>query len=298
VPTSRIRVLVLGLLAVMLVGSVTAGAASANAGPFWYHRLNSGETPHKVSSNEPENFSGKGGVQTLIGEPAAGAVIEIKSPATQVKGAILNAEHQGQIKLVIFYQPLSVQINGVPKPNCIATVGQQNQFSNIVQLKGHLAWKWDGSKQQLEEQPQRQQKWDIIFTPYEPQRQEPGFPLIDTRKQGTFAEINLVGAECGVLAGKQKVAGTEVGIPFPSQLEEFSKELTVRTIASGQLPKEVLGEKIEKEGFLQHVWVGTPTGNKEFQPLILGLTFAGNPANLIGQTEIKTEQQEIGVRET
>src|SRR4029077_446591 len=190
------------------------------------------------------------GVQTLLGEVTAkpeNAKAEITSPALQVKGAIFNAEHQGQIKLALFYQPLSVKISGLARPNCIATVGQQGQFSNIVQVKGHLAWKWNGSKTQLEEQPQKEQKWDIVFTATEPQEQ-PGRPLLDLRNQGIFAEINLKGVECGVLAGVQKVSGSEIGLPSLSQLEEWSKKLSVRTLPSGQLPAEVLGTKVEKEG--------------------------------------------------
>ena len=290
--TSRIRALVLGLLAVMLVGLVTAGAASAEPGPFWHHRTGGEGVGAKIEPNAPENFSGKGGEQTLTGEVTAkpeNAKAIITSPAVQVKGAIFNVDHQGQIKLVLFYQPLSVKINNVAKPKCIATVGQQGQFSNIVQVKGHLAWKWDGSQTQLEEQPQKAQKWDIVFTATEPQEQ-PGRPLLDLRNQGIFAEINLKGEECGVLAGIQKVSGSEVGLPSLSQLAEWSKKLSVRTLQSGQLPAEVLGNKVEKEGFLQHIWVGNG-----YQPLIVGLTFASNPANLIGQTDTEAAQQEIAV---
>jgi len=291
---------VLGLLAVMLAGSVMAGAASAEPGPFWHHRNNSKEgAGFKIEPNAPESFSGKGGKQVLTSEPAKGLLIELTSAATQVKAAIFNGPHQGQIKLVIFYQQPEVKINGESAKECAASIGQQGQFSDIVQLKGHLAWKWDGSKQQLEEQPQKQQKWDIVFTQTEPQRQsEKEFPLLDLRKgPGVFAELNLKGAGCKVLAGVQDIGGSEVGVPHPSQLEEWSKTLTVQTIHSGTLPAEVLGSKVEGEGFLQHIWVGLPNGTKEFQPLILGLTFAGKAANLIGQTEMEAAQQEIAVFE-
>jgi hypothetical protein len=112
------------------------------------------------------------------------------------------------------------------------------------------------------------------------------------RKQGIFAEIKLFGAECGLAQGIQKVSGSEVGIPNPSQLAEWSRRLEVRTIPSGQLPAEVLGNSIKGEGFLQHVWVGNG-----YQPLIVGLTFGLNAANLTGQTTTEAEQQEIAVFE-
>jgi hypothetical protein len=287
---------VLGLLAMMLVGSVTAGAAWAEAGPFWHHRAigTEGEGA-KVEPSAPENFSGSGGKQVLTGEPASGEIVELTSAATQVKGAIFNGEHQGQIKLVVFYQKPEVKLNNVAKPECKASVGQQGQFSNIVQLKGHLAWKWDGTKSQLEELPQKEQTWDIVFTQTEPQRQSTtGFPLLDLRgASGVFAEVHFEGSTCGVLNGtNNKVAGAEVGIPSPSGLGSFSRNLNVRTIASATLPAEVLETKVGKVGFLQHIWVGTG-----YQPLVLGLTLTGNPASLVGQTETQAAQQEIAVFE-
>jgi hypothetical protein len=292
--TSKIRAVVLGTLAVMLAGSVMAATASAEAGPFWHHRQEgeSGEGA-KIPANKPENFSGHGGVQTLTGE-ISNIKVELISAAAQVKGQIQNTEHQGQIKVAIFYQPPSLKINGETPKECIASVGQQGQFTNIVQLKGHLAWKWDGTTQQLTEQPQRQQKWDIVFTQAEPQEQT-GRPLIDLRKApGAFAEIKFTGAGCGVLStGPAKVAGAEVGIPAPSQLESWSKKLNIRTLPSGQFPKEVLGEAAPTgAGFLQHIWVGAG-----YQPLVLGLTLGGNAANLSGQTDVDAEQQEIAVFE-
>ena len=298
--TSRLRALVLGLLAVMLAGSVMAGAASAEAGPFWHHREIGGTGKgEKIEPKAPESFEGKGGKQVLTSEPG-GTKIELTSPATQVKGALVNGPHQGQIKLVIFYQQPELKINNEVAKECKASIGQQGQFSDIVQLKGHLAWKWDGTKEQLEEEPQKVQKWDIIFTQIEPQRQsEKEFPLFDLRTGvGVFAEIDLVGNGCpGLLKGPQRVGGSEVGIPSLPELGEFSKTLGVRTIPSGTLPKEVVGNKVEGLGFLQQVWVGLPTGKKESQPLILGLTFAGQQANLVGQTETTAAQQEIAVFE-
>jgi hypothetical protein len=291
---------VLGLLAVMLAGSVMAGAASAEPGPFWHHRAIGGKGEGaKIEPNAPENFSGKGGVQTLGGK-LAGLEVEIVSPAVQVKGAIFNNEHQGQIKLALFYQPLEVKVAGVTVKECKAVVGQQGQFSNAIQIKGHLAWKWNGTRQQLIEQPQRQQKWDIIFTATEPQAQPEGtegLPLLDLRKQGTFAEIFITGTGCGVLGGvKQPVQGSEVGVPSgPTQIEEWSKELAVRTIPPATLPAEVIGTKVGEEGYLQHVWVGAP--KKEFQPLVVGLTFGGSPGKLVGQFTISSEQQEVSVFE-
>jgi hypothetical protein len=291
VPISRIRALVLGLLAVMLAGSVMTATASAEAGPFWHHRTGGEGEGSKIEPKAPENISAKGGLQTFTAE-FGGAKVEMTSPAVQVKSAIFNAPHQGQIKLNLFYQPFSVKVGGVAKPLCKVTLGQQGQFSNIIQLKGHLAWKWNGTEKQLNEQPQKEQKPDIIFTTVEPQEQ-PERPLLDLRRQGVFAEFKFVGTECGLFNGTSiKASGSKVGLPNPSQLEEWTKKLEVRTIASGQLPNEVLGKKVEGEGFLQHIWVGNG-----YQPVIVGLTFEGNTANLTSQIVGEASQQEIAIFE-
>jgi hypothetical protein len=279
---SRIRVVMLGLLAVVLMGSVISASASAEAGPFWLHREVGGKEGTKVKA--PENFRGTGGEQRLLGK-ISGAEIEMSVKSLQIKGAILNGEHQGQIKIELIYnQPRLV----TPElKECNVTVNT----NNVEIIKGHLMWKWNGEKKQLEEQPQGAQKWDIGFTNVEPQQQEPApAKPADFRKLGVFATITLSGKGCGVLAGTQLVQGSEVGIPNLTNLNEFSKKLSIRTLPDGTL-KEELAEK-PLEGFLQHYW-----GGKSFVPLVLGLGFAGNPGAIIGQIEIEAAQQEIAVSE-
>jgi len=269
---SRVRALVLGLLAVMLAGSVMAATASAEAGPFWHHRAFQGTGAGlKIEPKAPENFSGEGGEQILKGLIGI-TEFEIVSKSLQVKGAIFNNPNQGQIKLEIVYnQPklLRPEISG-----CVVTVGAKN----IVQVKGHLMWKWNGTTQQLNEQPQRQQKWDIGFTAIEPQQQESAETQI--LKEGTFTTITFT--SCGVLNGTFNVSGSEVGIPDPSQLEEWSRNLTVRTVDHKQGTGHVL----------QHYWAGT-----RFQGAELGLRVGTNSATLTGQTKVSSEQQEISVFE-
>jgi hypothetical protein len=281
---SRIKAVVLSLLAtavVVAVGANTAAAAEGGAGPFWHHRP-VGETKNiegtKLASGTTESFKGEGGEQKLKGKIGE-TEVEINSPKALVKGAISNGEHQGQIKLEIVYeQPRLI------KPalkECNVIVGEKN----IVTVKGHLAWKWNGEQSQLStanSQKELGQTWDFIFSPIEPQEQKP-FPEIDkldTTAAGTFANIQLTGSGCGIIAGTVAVSGTEVGIPN-RPIEEFNKTLAVRT-----------AESSSEGSFLQHVWVGS-----RFQGELIGLRFAGNAANLIGQTEVTAAQQEIAVFE-
>ncbi len=275
--TSRIRALMLGTLAVMLAGMAMAAIASAEAGPFWHHRPIAGKgAGEKIEPNAPENFKGTGGEQTLKGKIGS-EPIEIKSSGLQVKGAIFNGPDRGQVKLSLVYnQPRLTLPN---KPNCAVTVGEKN----IVVVKGHLMWKWDGTKTQLEKAVQQpEQTPDLVFTAVEPQQQKPFVEKVNMTNNGTFTTVSLKGTECGVLAGTFNVNGSEVGIPNPARTEEWSRKLAVRTV-EGQ---PGVGT------FLQHYW-----DQEAYQGALVGLTFASNSASLIGQTEVESEQQEVAVFE-
>jgi hypothetical protein len=276
---SRIRAMMLGLLAVMLVGSAMAATASAAAGPFWHHRTIGGEGKgEKIEPKAPENFSGMQGVQTLLGE-VGGTKVEIASPSASVTGAIFNSPNQGQIKMTITYKEPKLIKPEVKE--CAVVVGT----ANVVTVKGHLDWKWNGTPGQLTVEPQsKEQTPELVFTSVEPLQTSTS----DFRKNGTFTTIALKGTGCALLAGTFNVEGSEVGFPN-RKLEEFNKELSVRTTFSEKIKSEIG----EGEGFLQHDWNG-----KAFQGIIAGLKFGGNPANLIGQTETEAAQQEIAIFES
>jgi hypothetical protein len=230
---SRTKLAMLGLLAVMLLGSVMATTAAAEPGPFWYHRP-VGEkegTGVKLAEGTAESFTGTGGVQILDGE-ISGTGVEIESPSVQVKGAITNSIHQGQIKVELIYSQPKLLKPALKE--CNVTINK----ANIVVVKGHLAWKWDGTQAQLEEQPQANQVPDLLFTNVEPQRQAT-FGILDYRKVGTFTNLTFSGPGCGVLAGTFAVEGSEVGIPNLG-LNAFNKALTVRTISSGRIQRSRL----------------------------------------------------------
>jgi hypothetical protein len=268
---SRIRAVMLGLLAVMLAGSVMAATASANlaAGPFWHHRP-IGETKNtigeKVEAKAPENFKGSGGKQILLGE-LAGDKVEIAAESDSVVGALFNNANQGQIKFNITYN--SPKLEKPVISGCEVKIGT----NNVVQVKGHLDWKWNGEPKQLTEPKQVEagQTPDILFSAVEPQA---GTTEL---KEGTFTTITLT--TCGVLNGKFNVTGSEAGIPN-RKIEEWSRKLAVRTLE----PQEGF--------FLQHDWTGA--ANTGFK---VPLVFGNKPASLIGQNETESEQQELAVFE-
>jgi hypothetical protein len=144
----------------------------------------------------------------------------------------------------------------------------------LLYLDGHLAWKWNGSPGQLTEQPQLNQKPDIIFVP-------PGTQIQQETKElpkGTLAEAKLVGAACGVLAGAFPLQGALTGhLLQPENVNEWGNAFRFVTPEGPQL---------------QHIWNG-----KEFVGVEVGLFLAGNPASLIGEYIIETIRQEISISE-
>jgi hypothetical protein len=279
----KLRAAMLGLLAVVLAGSAMAASASAEPGPFWYHKLSGEKEGTKLAAGVAESFSGEGGEQILSGK--AGETLEITSKSVNVKGAITNGTLQGQIKLELAYVEPKIKSPKSFETSCSVTVGS----NNTVTVKGHLMWKWNGEKKQLEEQPQANQTWDMGFTAVEPEAQKPFVEKLSLTKVGTFTTLEFKPNKangCGIIPTNTPVAvsGSEVGIPNKETLGEFNKELTVRTMAS------------EKDTFLQHIATGEAKPD-EFQGLELGLSFDGNPASLTGQTTIKPAQQEIAVKE-
>jgi hypothetical protein len=270
----------LGLIAMMLVGFVSASSVLAAAGPFWHHRPIGGEgTGEKIEPKAPENFTGTQGVQNLLDEVAALKVSIVAIGAT-VSGAIFNSPNQGQIKMTITYKEANLV-----KPElkeCAVIIGT----NNVMVIKGHLDWKWNGEPKQLTVEPQtKEQIPELVFTGVEPVQKETS----DFRNNSSFTTITLKGTGCGPLAGTFNVEGSQVGFPN-RKIEEFNKELSVRTMAGETIKSEVL--KAAGEGFLQHDWNGSA-----FQGIVAGIRIGGNPANLISQTEMETVQQEIAIFE-
>jgi hypothetical protein len=261
--TNRIRAVLLGLLTVVAAGSFVASAA-AEPGPFWHHRPIGGTgNGLKIDQPKDEQFQGKGGRQVLQGE-IAGTKVEIESPLVQVKGRIYNTPLQGQIKVQIKYhfpKLLKPEVAG-----CEVKIGTNNEVTAF----GHLAWKWNGTTAQLLEQPQTEQKPDIIFTAAEIAEGAEKLP------EAEFTKITLAGAGCGVLAGSFSIKGNVSSLIEPTQLGTWGTQLKVRT-----------------PGWpLQHFWNG-----KEFIGAEPKLLFGGNESKLGGEFEAHADEQEIAIFE-
>jgi hypothetical protein len=260
---SSIRAAALSLLAAMATGSVMVGTASAEAGPFWHMRAIGAEgAGEKIEPKTPASFTEESVGQTLKGELSKTPVI-IKTEGIQVKGAVFNSLSQGQIKVEIIYHQLAL-VEPVIK-GCNVVVGEKN----IIQIKGHLMWKWNGESKQLEEQPVTHQTPALVFSGAEPAEGE------SELDHGNFTVITL-SSSCGVLAGTFPVGGSVVGIISSANVEEWH---TLLSMAVVEAPKSQ-----------QHFWDG-----KASQGTKVGLLFGGNSATLVGGVALESVPQEIAI---
>jgi hypothetical protein len=278
--TSRARAVTFGLLSTVLAALAMAATAtaSAEAGPFWHHRAVGSEGEGaKVEPTAPENFKGEGGEQTLKWEIGTTAT-EITAEGSQVKGALFNGPERGQFKAITVYKQPKLKLPALV--NCTPMIGS----NNTVQLKGHLAWKWDGTRAQriAANQKAAGQTIEGVVTPFPLYAQKTNEEEIEKINTGNFTTLTLSGSGCGVLAGTFLVGGGEIIIPNRG-LEEWSTSLANRTIPA---PTTNEGQ------FLQHAWInGAPRG------LGVALAIAGHPASLTGQNTVNFAQQEIAVFE-
>jgi hypothetical protein len=266
VSINRTRAIILGLLALMAVGSFTATAA-AEPGPFW-HQREKGEKGEgkKIEENPGLNVNGEGGPATLTGEPVKGTPVEIQAKITVVHIQIYNNPDQGQFKFRITYFDPQL-LKPALKP-CEVKVGKNNE----VNVEGHLVWKWDGTEKQLLENPQANQKVDGIAVP------------LTTKIEGvkeipkeTFTTITLSGSGCGVLAGTFNVSNTEAVEFAPDTLGVFETQLTASS-HFGTFKQHFYNQKEQ---------IGTTTG----------LLFGGQPANLSQEDKVEPEKGEVAVFE-
>ncbi len=257
----KVRAGLLGLLAMLLVGSFAAASASAQ-GPFFHHR-NKGETGNGVKWNQQtskppwEAVEGSGGEAKLKGKVLSIAT-EITAEGTEVKGIVFNNALQGQTKVLLTY--LNPKVAVPASSHCSVIIGT----NNVVKLYGHQAWTWNGTEEQLKEQPQKAQKPDWIFLPSELQQGAEGLP---TNLAYTTLTFSNNGGTC-LLDGTFAVEGSTAAAVEPAGVEEFSTKETQRA-----LPNEAG----------QHFWNG-----KKNVGVKTALKFAGSPA-VIEQTDtVKT----------
>jgi len=255
----------LGVLALLVAGSLAPAAALAGAGPFAYHRPIGGKgNGVKISEQSPEPFQGEGGEQRAASTIQSIAV-EGVAKSVQSKGIIYNNSLQGQLKMELKFHEVS--LTNPKLPGCEVKFGKNNTAS----VAGHLAWKWNGTSKQLEEQTQTSQGATGVGLGSELSQGATELP------NSEFATIAFSGKACGVLVGKYTSKGSETIKTNPSKLGEWSKSIAI-ALSEG---KEAI-----------HFWNG-----KAFIGAKTALTLGNEPATVAGESKAEVQGQEVAVFE-
>jgi len=270
----KLRVGLLGLLAMLLLGAFAAAPALAEGGPWWHHREVGGKDEGKITEQKPEKITGEGEEQILNGK-LLGEPIEISAKGLSVTGEIYNNEDQAQAKLHLTYkEPKLIK----PKiEHCKVTIGE----NNTVPVYFHQGWTWNGTVGQLEVKPQKaEQKRDWIALPVDLKQQLPvkNHEVELPKEEFTKITLSSEGGTC-LLASKDPVDGSvAVEAVSPVGLEAWSTTEE----------DKIIGSNTE-----QHFWNG-----KEWVGVKIGLTFAGAEATLNGKAKLKTAKQEVALFES
>jgi len=269
----RLRAGLLGVLALLLLGTFSATPAFAEGGPYCHHREVGEKTEGtRITEAEPEEIAGHSVGEQRFKTKILGIPFTIGAKQAQIKGIIYNNADQCQTKVAIVFETFQIVEGGKSLEACEVKINN----NNIIKLNGHQAWKWSGEKKQLEEKSQAGQHRDWIFLPSELQQGATGLPNPETGP--AFASIRIgPGATGCPLNGTEQflVRGSTTVAGFAAQKGKENQNL-------GEWGKAEELVATGGEG-AQHFWNG-----KQFIGVQTKLTFGIEPAKSIGKREVNT----------
>lgn len=226
---SRMKVLLLSLLAVFAVGSVVSATASAQLqGPWWMKR--EGVKQVKIEQKkELQIKSSRIGAFPFKIVSAVGGGTEISCTNVENKGWLWNGAHQGQNKETLSFSGCIDRHTGCPER--VATLSQAKVVSELM-------WKYRGEKKELEEQG-KQEIYDV-FAPRSPIVEfEPG------RFRSTFSRVTVpAGVPCGMEEFDISAEGTKTTWEDQPILKSEHEKIPVVWGTAARVEPENLDQKI------------------------------------------------------
>ncbi len=259
----NLRAGLLGLLAMLLLGSYATSPAFAKGGPFCHHRNSSAEgNGELIKAQTPEVVGGKGGLQILSAK-VLGMEVKNEAQSVDISGIIYNNADQCQAKGELVYNERSVS---APFAGCTFKINR----NNLVKIYGHAAWKYNNKEAELTEEPKVNQKPDGIGTPVELQE---GAKELPSATFAIFIYQTKPGEKCALNGAEVTVSGSAAAQGEPSTLATWSKRVTAYVLGG--------------EG-TQVFWNGTA-----FIPVTTGLKF-GEGVHYRGTAEVETKGRQGG----
>jgi hypothetical protein len=224
----KLRAGLLGLLAMLLVGSLAPAAALAEGGPFCHHRPVGGKGEGElIKAQSPEGIAGSGGVQHLEGIlPGTAEVVNFVSSGVQIKGVIYNNEDQCQAKLEVQYNKITIEKPQIE--HCAVSLPN----NNVIKMYAHAAWKWRGTEAEQKENPITQGR-DWVLLPVELQQHATELPKTET----PFMVMNIKseGGSCLLANTQAKISGSMFSEAVPATKEVFETEEKQLVLPNGTL---------------------------------------------------------------
>src|ERR1700730_1761027 len=265
---SRMKIMLAGLLAMLVVGSVASATASAAPdGPWFRHPV--GTEQVKWLQNEEKEVEGKNQGNFVLRFKAIGITTTIKCGTAISPGLVWNGLHQGKDEFKLeFTKCFTVQ----------PCAGTGVEISN-TEIYSELQWKYAGKQSELNEQPPKQQKIFDVFAPKKAPEQK-------TLEKGEkiarviWFEITFPEA-CKIVVGKFAVEAAGTVAIFEDQHQVTHK------IIWGTAAQVDPQNQDSKEATLHWQFPNPTEFHHQGVQTKAQLLFAGNPAELEGTIHIK-----------
>jgi hypothetical protein len=273
----RMKIMLVGLLAMLALGAVASATASAALpqGPWFYHREGTGQAKWGQNKEQPIESKNQGSF-TLRGK-VLGISVVIKCETVENTGFIWNGQHQGQDEAEVKFTKCFI-VN--PCAGTEVTVSSTKVYTE-------LQWKYGGKQEELKEVGQ-QKIYDVFAPTTEPTQKELG-----EKGKGEFApRARFVTIEIPVgcaVAGKFEVEAAGSLAIFEDQHQGLHK------IIWGTAAETNPQNQDSKEPTLQWKFPNPTLFHHQETQTKAQLLFGGSPAELEGVIHIKrTNGEEFG----
>jgi hypothetical protein len=266
---SRMKIVLPGLLALMVVGSVaSATALAAPDGPWFRHPV--GGVQVKWPMNEHKEIEGENQGSFTFTFKVLNLPVTIKCATVATAGLVWNGAHQGHGESEVAFV------------NCVTTqlcAGSEVNLSTI-KILSELQFKYAGKQSELNEQPPNQQKIFDVFAPKEAPKQVELKPKGEKVARAVLLTFTFPAA-CGVGTEPFPVEAAGTVATFENQRQE--KQPVIWFAGAETWPQN----QDAPEGTLQWKVPNTTEFHHQGVQTKAQLLFAGSPATLEGILHIK-----------
>ncbi len=268
------KIMLLGLLAMLALSSVAASTASAELqGPWWRH-LNANNEQVLYPENEEKQIKSVNQSPFILKSSIGKEPITIECKSVASDGWIWNGAHQGEDQVKTAYGQCSV----TSPVKCPATVGETKTYSELM-------WKYQGGGEKELNEAGQQKIYDVFAPETTTLKEEE--PAGKGIFRGLFSVITLP-KECGVFVGPHNVEAVGKKSPFITQ-QGVKREVVWGTAAfvAPQNYDLLVGELVWNDPNV--TWL-----HHQGTIVTAQLQLGNAPAELQGQLGVRRQEEKFG----